>query len=412
MEHILRQQAGEKDDESVYSNDRFATVYSHDNESVMSNGQFKAIYSEDHGDDYSEQGAVSDEERESERNLVARSNDDDTVHRCASGESEHYQGNVCTNLLIETFKINPKELVIKIMAFAIPAQASIVEACSEQYPLPDSPGFICVGRVMTHTPNHCAIQLNDRVLVIFPVEKDARFETYANVPFKSVIKVANDVDAMTQVSIILSYLPALQILQSLPYKVKNKKVILNGGVGPVIRALVQLCIIHGAKKIYVPCRKTHREDIRKIGGKTLGPRHFDWGPSYIGEIDVVIDAIGENSYVTSTAVLNRKGHLCVIGNTDSALKEDTMFNNLNKKILDYRVSNRECTSVFSFNETLKNDRESFIQDFEYLMHLVGEGRIEPIFTGVTRDEYKEVVANKAMIKAPIICDPWAEDKWD
>ncbi len=262
---------------------------------------------------------------------------------------------------------------------------------------------------MTQTPSFCEIQLNDRVLVILPVEKDARFETYANVPFNSVIKVDEAVDAMTQVSIVLSYLPALQILQSLPYKVKNKKVILNGGVGPVIRALIQLCIIHGAKKIYVPCKKVHRDEIRKMGGKTLGPKHCDWGPSYIGEIDVVIDAIGENSFVTSKAVLNRKGHLCVIGNTDSALKKDNIFNSLNKRILDYRVNNSENTSVFSLEESLKNDRESFIQDFEYLIQLVGEGRIEPTFTGVSRENYRKLVEAKSMLKAPIICDPWTED---
>ena len=115
MEHILRQQAGQLDDESVYSNDRFAAVYSHDNESVMSNGQFKAIHSEDYGDEDSKRAQVPDEDRDNGPNFGARSYDDGSVHRCASGESEQYQGNVCTNILIETFKINPKELVVKIM---------------------------------------------------------------------------------------------------------------------------------------------------------------------------------------------------------------------------------------------------------------------------------------------------------
>ena len=149
-------------------------------------------------------------------------------------------------------------------AFSIPARASLVESCCEQVPLPGSPGFVCVGQVMTQTPKHCDIQFNDHVLALLPVEKDARFETYANIPFASAIKVSKTTDAMTQVSLILSYLPALQILQTLPYKVKNKKVILNGGIGPVNRSLIHLCILHGAKKIYVPCLKKHREEVRKI----------------------------------------------------------------------------------------------------------------------------------------------------
>ena len=66
---------------------------------------------------------------------------------------------------------------------------------------------MCVGRVMTQTPKHCDIQLNDRVLCILPVEKDARFETYANVPFHAAIKLAKKFDPMVQVSLILTYLP-------------------------------------------------------------------------------------------------------------------------------------------------------------------------------------------------------------
>ena len=266
---------------------------------------------------------------------------------------------------------------------------------------------------MTQTPYYCNIQLGDRVLVVLPVEKGVKFETYANVPFESAVKVPKNVDAMTQVSIVLTYLPALQILQTLPYKVKHKKVLLNGGVGPVIRSLIHLCIIHGAKKIYVPCEKKYREEIRSIGGKTAGPNHHDWGPSFINEIDLVVDAIGENSYVTSRAVLNAKGFLCVIGNTDSALKGDGLFNSLNKMVLDYRVSNADRTTVFGLMSSIDMDRESFIQDFEYLSSLMDQGRIEPMFTKVSLDEYRngEKSDKATMLNAPIICDPWAEYRW-
>ena len=131
------------------------------------------------------------------------------------------------------------------------------------------------------------------------------------------------------------------------------------------------------------------------------------------EIDLVVDAIGENSYVTVRAVLNSKGHLCVIGNTDSALKGEGIFNTMNKMVLDYRISNSPRTTVFGLMSSLEKDRESFIQDFEYLMGLLDEGRIEPMFTKVSLDEYREGEgSNKAtMLNAPIICDPWAEYKW-
>ena len=84
-------------------------------------------------------------------------------------------------------------------------------------------------------------------------------------------------------------------------------------------------MLHGAKKVYVPCLKKHRETVRAIGGKTVGPKHSDWGPSFIGEVDLMVDAIGENSYVTSEAVLNSKGHLYIIGNTDTDTDTDSAF---------------------------------------------------------------------------------------
>ena len=172
-------------------------------------------------------------------------------------------------------------------------------------------------------------------------------------------------------------------------------------------------MLHGAKKIYVPCLKKHRETVRAIGGKTVGPKHSDWGPSFIGEVDLMVDAIGENSYVTSEAVLNSKGHLCIIGNTDSALKGDTILNNLNKAVLDFRVSHNIRATVYSLHASLERDRESFIQDFEYLIELVEDGRIEPMFTRLSIDEHRDEnrETKATMLKTPIICDPWTEYKW-
>ena len=431
MEYILREQDEEQKKElyEAFSNERFATVYSHDNESVLSNGHFKGIHSYDNDVDDDDVDDVDDaddiggkrarsrappylNEQRGDVSTSADYRDEDAVKACASDETLQFQTNSCTNCIIETFHINPKELVVKILAFSIPGRSKILEPCCEQVPLPDSPGFICVGRVMTQTPKFCDIQLNDRVLCLVPIESDARYETYANIPFHAAIKIPKNVDAMTQVSLIQTYLPALQILQSLPYKVKNKKVILNGGVGPVMRSLVHLCILHGAKKIYVPCVKKNREIVRSMGAKTAGAKHNDWGPSYIGEIDLVIDAIGENSFVTSRAVLNGKGHLCVIGNTHSALNGDGLFNTLTKMILDYRISNSSKTSVYTVNASLEKDRESFIQDFEYLSQLLDDGRIEPMFTRVSLDEYRESEDTKVTsINAPVICDPWTEYKW-
>ena len=63
----------------------------------------------------------------------------------------------------------------------------------------------------------------------------------------------------------------------------------------------------------------------------------------------MVDAIGENSYVTAGAVLNSEGHLCIIGNTNSAL---------NKVVLDFRVSHNIRATVYNLHAILEQ-RVSF-----------------------------------------------------
>lgn len=127
MDHILRQQRGE-DINSVDSNDKFvdvyAQVYSNDQESVLSNGQFKALNSVDQDDDEDddeiekgkdESSLLREEEREHYRHEL-RGSDDEAIHRCGSNDSQQYQSdNACMGCIKELFKINPKELVLKIL---------------------------------------------------------------------------------------------------------------------------------------------------------------------------------------------------------------------------------------------------------------------------------------------------------
>jgi len=369
---------------------------------------------------------------------------DDENHReiATVGSVELQDSNCCTNCWMETFQINPKQLVVKIMvriffflsiytisilvfyliqpfllqnkAVSIPSVCSPpLDSCCEEVPLPDSPGFVCIGRVMSKTPTHCNIKRNDRVLCILPADIGNRFETtFANIAFDDAIKVRKDIDPFTLVSLVLTYLPALQILQSVPRSMKNKKILLNGGIGPVNRSLTHLCVLLQAKTIYVPCHKEDRDIIKEIGGTALGPKHTDWGPSLIDEIDVVIDAIGENNYVTSNEVLNQKGILCVIGNTNLALSEDGLFKSMRSIISDYRLSSSDRTITYHFNESLKKDRDALIDDFEYICKLVDKGTIEPIFTKVSLEEYWSLDKEETTIlDAPVICDPWSESEW-
>ncbi len=208
------------------------------------------------------------------------------------------------------------------------------------------------------TPEKCPLKFNDRVLGLLPSEMYYS-TTYAKLPFKSLIKIKNNLEPWQQVSIALSYLPALQAMQSAPFTVENCKVMINGGLGPVNQALIRLCILNNAKKIYVPCEPQYASIVRELGAKPLGPRHTDWGALFYEAMDIVIDGIGENGFVTSKVVLVESGHLVILGNKDMDSRRGEFGYPINKAFVDWRNKTSIRSSIFDYMHVFKTDREAF-----------------------------------------------------
>ena len=254
--------------------------------------------------------------------------------------------------------IGPTDIVLKLLAFTTPnlVQASY-ETASEEVPLPDTPGFICVGRVMSNPPRNCGINVNDTVMAILPTH--SKCELYTKIPHHLLLKVPSNIDPFILVALVLTYVPALQALQTAPFTVEGKRVMINGGVGPVSQALIHLSRIHGAKRIYVPAQKCHKDLVKRLGAKILGPSHLDWGRTMMGELDVVVDAIGENNFTTSRLALKKKGHLVKIGNSHLVSGSSSMFKTLEKAIVDMRLKSSHRTSIYGLMSTWEADRDSF-----------------------------------------------------
>ncbi len=224
---------------------------------------------------------------------------------------------------------------------------------------------------MSKTLEHCPVQHGDRVMAMLPVEYES--ETLANVPFELLIPMKKNLEPWQQVSIALSYLPALQIMQSAPFTVEGNKVLLNGGMGPVNQALTHLCILHGAKKVYVPVEHHHSGYVRGFGARPVGPKHSDWSRLLIDKIDLVIDGIGENNFVTSNAMMVDTGHMIVTGTKDLDGRTDEFFHSFQRMMVDMRLKGSERTTIFDFEESLKSSSkhnyEAFLVSFEVESHV-------------------------------------------
>jgi len=367
------------------SSSRYSYSGGHKNQRVSANADSATSY---------EEGTTLTLQKKSDNNATVGKHD--TIF--------DYITNGCSACMI------PNEIVVKVMAFANPTLSVVCDYASEEIPLPDTPGFICVGRVMSQLPAFSDIQMDDRVMCILPEAEQGHTELYAKLPFHALMKVAKDVNAWSQIALVLTYLPALQALQSCPFTVKNKKILINGGVGPVCRALVNLAHLHGAKKIYVPVQKNDRNLIRDLGAKTLGPTHQDWGPTMMGELDIVVDSIGENNFVTSKAALKKKGHLVCIGCSaiDSRSHTKNVMSAINKKYVEMRLNSSTRTTIYSLLSSWTKERESFVQDFEYLSNLMSTGEIKPIAKRVTIEEYRNTAAKSTTLEGIAICDPLLE----
>mmetsp|Transcript_14348 Transcript_14348/g.21558 ORF Transcript_14348/g.21558 Transcript_14348/m.21558 type:complete len:405 (+) Transcript_14348:100-1314(+) len=367
-----------------------------DDSAVGSMGDFVALQSfgsEASGDDESTVQTQTAEIRQKKRAEIKRNmlpivgtpGKYKDIEATQSTDSAVYNDGSCGVCVSQLFGWNPQSVVVKVAAIARPHRTNGKSGICEPMPLPGMPKLILVGTVMTKTPEGCPLAFNDRILGIFD-EEMYYSETYTNLPFKNLIRLKKNLEPWQQISILLSYLPALHILQSCPFTVEDNRVLLNAGLGPINQALIHLCKLHRAKRIYVPVESEYASLVREIGAKPVGPKHSDWGPILLDTVDIVIDSIGANGFVTSKAMLVETGHMVVTGCKEMDSKKDDWFYSMNKRYVDWRLNSSSRTTIFQFMKVFENDRELFEKDFKYLDKLVWDEVLPVINTSVTPDQ--------------------------
>ena len=147
----------------------------------------------------------------------------------------------------------------------------------------------------------------------------------------------------------------------MPFPVSENRVLLNGGLGPVNQALIHLCHLHGARKVYVPVEDQYTSFARELGAKPLGPKHSDWGHLFVNSLDIVVDGIGENNFVTSKTVLLDSGFMVVVGYKDLDSKQHADFiYKVNKSYVDMRLNSSSRVAIFEYMKSFDTDREKFV----------------------------------------------------
>ena len=285
-------------------------------------------------------------------------------------ESEMYDVSplvACSEFLGEVFGKVPDDIVVKVLSIVKPHEAANefqIEGLHEPMPIEGAPSIIIVGEVTSHTAPHCSVSYHDQVLALLPEKYYST--TYAKIPFDRVIKVKKNLDPWQQISMVLTYLPAVQALQSVPFNLSKQRVLICSGLGPMNQALIHLCIASNANAVYVPCEDQYADTVRKMGAKPVGPHHTDWGPILINSIDVVFDSVGENKFITSKAMVVKDGHMVVTGHEILNKEIGSFWYGWSKRDIDTRLKNSQRVSQYNFMQSFDSKR----QDFEVRRRLI------------------------------------------
>mmetsp|Transcript_9832 Transcript_9832/g.29262 ORF Transcript_9832/g.29262 Transcript_9832/m.29262 type:complete len:392 (-) Transcript_9832:219-1394(-) len=300
------------------------------------------------------------------------------------------------SLKIESSMKNPKEKA--------KTNARPFYIWNEPVPLPDSPCFACVGRIITETPEGCNVQKGERVAAMVSAEED--FDCYAKVKVTDVINMPDDIDACMALVLMTTYMAAYQSLSVGQNTLKGKKVLINGGVGPVCQASIELALLGGAR-VFVPALREYHSFISGLGAKPIDCHPQDW-TIQDGSMDLVIDAICSDELKTPQRKTASDGKLVSIGLSamDACSSDDDFLSQFERFWFHNTASFTTRATFYGLMRSWESERETYERDLNHLFYLFSKKKISPkISAYASLEEYPKL---RSGMKGTVVCVPCQE----
>ncbi len=137
---------------------------------------------------------------------------------------------------------------------------------------------------------------------------------------KDLARAPENVDSAQAAAVVSTYMTAYQALhRCIPRRPKQTlegvNILVTGGNGAVGKAVIELAHRAGANKIFATAANRYHDELDELGVCPLPLDSQFWLPLIKGKMDIVIDGICQDGYVSPLAALNRNGHLIIIGMT-------------------------------------------------------------------------------------------------
>ena len=242
-------------------------------------------------------------------------------------------------------------------------------------------GCDLVGRVI-NVGNRCDdIKVGDRVCAVgLAIGGNAK---YAILPSSRVFCCPEDIHPTKVACLARNYMAAYQSLHRAGgAKIRpGQKVLIVGGAGALGQALIQLAITAGADEVFATGKGSNaRRVIENLGAQALGRTPGEWLPYVKGEMDIVVDSVCDDDFVSSHRALKRGGKLVCVGSTAVARKSYNWNAGLDPKrrfsVIEM-AAEMPNTSFYDVFSSLEMKRDIFRKDLFRLFHLVRTHEITP-----------------------------------
>ena len=287
------------------------------------------------------------------------------------------------------------------------------------------PGVGFVGRV-DESERKAAFQNfkpGDLVMSLVPSGANAR---YLCARRDNLVKLPSDIDPMTAVCLVETYLAAFQALHfgqksSIRYRetsMRGKAVLILGAGSPnVCQAFVEVCQAANASFVYVTGKEKSFSKISELGAVPLTRDPLDWLTLIGRQIGLIICLRGNGEEVTKDHLkaLDKEGRVVLVGEPGARLPVEVTSPSPSKLVCrssKRKLSDRaECYNVFdNWDADIKQGKK----DLAYLLKLLQEGKLSPKV--LERIPLSKVAKAQSIIESKkvsgfIVCEPWIQEKF-
>ena len=273
-----------------------------------------------------------------------------------------------------------------------------------------TPGYDVVGTVEAVGDGVTEVSVGDRVADLTMIGGNARYQLRSA---KGLVPVPRSVDAARAATLILSWLTAQQALFRTADLKTGERFLMVGGNGAVGLAAIELAVRAGVE-VYATASERHHEQIRALGATPL-PRD-DWSShiAEIGGVDVVLDGVAADGFVSSWRALRAGGRLVGIGASapaarGSQLQAVTAFVRL---LVGFKLRFWDSRKplFYSITSERKAKPEAFREDLSHLFGLLERGEIDPqVSEELTFDQVADAHARLEAggLTGKLVLRPWS-----